>query len=139
MTTKIKNAKFFQHQIIRTSNTSTLAEAMKIKQSENLTDEKFYERKFPDLQYNVVTVIFCHLHVHVNPSVTVVMQDTIAFTVIRHAFLPQTRKILQACDKNPTDTHKLLYDEHNPFAVCGASYKPIYRLVPLLQSKLLML
>ncbi|CAI8007010.1 Coatomer subunit alpha [Geodia barretti] len=39
----------------------------------------------------------------------------------------QTRKILQACDKNPTDAHKLLYDEHNPFSVCGASHKPIYR------------
>lgn len=50
---------------------------------------------------------------------------------------PQTRKILQACDKNPTDSHKLQYDEHNPFAVCGASYKPIYRLVALLQNKLL--
>lgn len=39
----------------------------------------------------------------------------------------QTRKILQACDKNPTDAHKLLYDEHNPFSICGASHKPIYR------------
>jgi coatomer protein complex subunit alpha (xenin) len=39
----------------------------------------------------------------------------------------QTRRILQACDKNPVDTHKLLYDEHNPFSICGASHKPIYR------------
>ena len=39
----------------------------------------------------------------------------------------QTRKILQACDKTPTDTYNLLYDEHNPFVTCGASYKPIYR------------
>lgn len=39
----------------------------------------------------------------------------------------QTRKILQACDKNPTDEHQLLYDEHNPFAVCGRTYRPIYR------------
>ena len=39
----------------------------------------------------------------------------------------QTRKILQACDKNSVDAHKLLYDEHNPFAICGATYKPIYR------------
>ncbi|XP_003387772.1 PREDICTED: coatomer subunit alpha-like [Amphimedon queenslandica] len=38
-----------------------------------------------------------------------------------------TRKILQACDKSQTDAHKLQYDEHNPFVVCGASYKPIYR------------
>lgn len=43
----------------------------------------------------------------------------------------QTRKILQACDKNPTDTHKLQYDEHNPFSICGGSYKPIYRGKPL--------
>lgn len=39
----------------------------------------------------------------------------------------QARKILQACDTNPTDELQLLYDEHNPFSVCGASYKPIYR------------
>lgn len=39
----------------------------------------------------------------------------------------QTRKILQACDKNPTDTHRLEYDEHNPFAICGSTFKPIYR------------
>lgn len=39
----------------------------------------------------------------------------------------QTRKILQACDKTPTDQHELHYDEHNPFALCGKSYVPIYR------------
>lgn len=39
----------------------------------------------------------------------------------------QIRKILQACDKNPTDAHALHYDEHNPFTICGASYKPLYR------------
>jgi len=39
----------------------------------------------------------------------------------------QTRKILQACDKNPTDEHQLLYDEHNPFDICAATYVPIYR------------
>ncbi|EDO39748.1 predicted protein [Nematostella vectensis] len=39
----------------------------------------------------------------------------------------QTRKILQACDKNPTDSHQLKYDEHNPFSICGASYQPLYR------------
>merc|ERR1719150_3071739 len=39
----------------------------------------------------------------------------------------QTRKILQACDKNPTDEHKLNYDEHNPFDICAASFVPIYR------------
>ncbi|KAJ2941519.1 hypothetical protein O0L34_g14564 [Tuta absoluta] len=39
----------------------------------------------------------------------------------------QARKILQACEKTPTDEHQLLYDEHNPFTICGISYQPIYR------------
>ncbi|XP_077868363.1 coatomer subunit alpha-like isoform X2 [Saccoglossus kowalevskii] len=43
----------------------------------------------------------------------------------------QTRKILQVCEKNPTDAHKLNYDEHNPFDICGATYKPIYRGKPV--------
>jgi len=38
-----------------------------------------------------------------------------------------TRKILQACDKNRTDECTLDYDEHNPFNICASSYKPIYR------------
>ncbi|XP_015755385.1 PREDICTED: coatomer subunit alpha-like [Acropora digitifera] len=41
----------------------------------------------------------------------------------------QIRKILQACDKNPTDAHNLQYDQHNPFTVCAVSYKPLYRYV----------
>jgi len=39
----------------------------------------------------------------------------------------QTRKILQACDKNPTNAVKFDYDELNPFSVCAISYTPIYR------------
>ena len=39
----------------------------------------------------------------------------------------QTRKILAACEKNPSDTHELKYDQHNPFDVCSGSYTPIYR------------
>merc|ERR1719322_664961 len=39
----------------------------------------------------------------------------------------QTRKILQACDKNPMDEHQLAYDEHNPFDICAGSFTPIYR------------
>ncbi|GFG36116.1 hypothetical protein Cfor_03758 [Coptotermes formosanus] len=39
----------------------------------------------------------------------------------------QARKILQACDKNPVDEHQLQYDEHNPFTICGRTYRPIYR------------
>ncbi|RWS28728.1 coatomer subunit alpha-like protein [Leptotrombidium deliense] len=37
------------------------------------------------------------------------------------------RKMLQGCDKNPVDEHQLNYDELNPFNICAASYKPIYR------------
>ncbi|XP_033632852.1 coatomer subunit alpha-like [Asterias rubens] len=43
----------------------------------------------------------------------------------------QTRKILLACEKNLTDAHKLNYDEHNPFDICAATYKPIYRGKPV--------
>lgn len=39
----------------------------------------------------------------------------------------QARKILQACDTNPIDELALQYDEHNPFSICGYSYKPLYR------------
>jgi len=39
----------------------------------------------------------------------------------------QTRKLLQVCEKNPVDEHPMEYDEHNPFSVCGKTYKPIYR------------
>lgn len=46
------------------------------------------------------------------------------------AFL-QTRKILSACEKNPTDTYQLNYDMHNPFDICAASYRPIYRGKPV--------
>ncbi|XP_070499258.1 coatomer subunit alpha isoform X2 [Chironomus tepperi] len=39
----------------------------------------------------------------------------------------QARKMLQACETQPTDEHQLLYDEHNPFSLCAVTYKPIYR------------
>uniref|UniRef100_A0A8C5NLV0 Coatomer protein complex subunit alpha n=1 Tax=Junco hyemalis TaxID=40217 RepID=A0A8C5NLV0_JUNHY len=39
----------------------------------------------------------------------------------------QTRKILAACEKNPIDSHQLNYDQHNPFDICAASYRPVYR------------
>uniref|UniRef100_A0A646QF04 Coatomer subunit alpha n=1 Tax=Hemiscolopendra marginata TaxID=943146 RepID=A0A646QF04_9MYRI len=39
----------------------------------------------------------------------------------------QTRKILLASEKNCVDEHQLQYDEHNPFSICGQTYKPIYR------------
>lgn len=47
----------------------------------------------------------------------------------------QMRKILAACDKNPTDEHKLQYDQHNPFVLCAKSYQPIYRSVFLVMSR----
>ncbi|XP_043540753.1 coatomer subunit alpha-like, partial [Chiloscyllium plagiosum] len=43
----------------------------------------------------------------------------------------QTRKILAACEKTPNDAHHLNYDMHNPFDICAASYKPIYRGKPV--------
>ncbi|XP_026645773.1 coatomer subunit alpha [Microtus ochrogaster] len=43
----------------------------------------------------------------------------------------QTRKILSACEKNPTDACQLNYDMHNPFDICAASYRPIYRGKPV--------
>ncbi|XP_076809045.1 coatomer subunit alpha-like [Clavelina lepadiformis] len=43
----------------------------------------------------------------------------------------QTRKIIAACDKNPRDSQELLYDAHNPFDICAASYQPVYRGKPV--------
>uniref|UniRef100_A0ACB8G8D4 Uncharacterized protein n=1 Tax=Sphaerodactylus townsendi TaxID=933632 RepID=A0ACB8G8D4_9SAUR len=43
----------------------------------------------------------------------------------------QTRKILTACEKNPTDAYQLNYDMHNPFDICAISYRPIYRGKPV--------
>ncbi|GFO24200.1 coatomer subunit alpha [Plakobranchus ocellatus] len=48
----------------------------------------------------------------------------------------QTRKILAACEKNPTDAHELKYDQHNPFDICAASYVPIYRGKPVVKCPL---
>lgn len=48
----------------------------------------------------------------------------------------QTRKILAACEKNPTDEHDLKYDEHNPFDICAATYVPIYRGKPVVKCPL---
>ena len=42
----------------------------------------------------------------------------------------QSLKIIQACGSNPVDKHELVYDPHNPFDICAASYTPVYRLVP---------
>ena len=50
---KIKNTNIFQHQIIRMKLHFQYAEATKIKH-ENLTDEYFYELKFPDLRQQSV-------------------------------------------------------------------------------------
>ncbi|KAG8146581.1 putative Coatomer subunit alpha protein, partial [Naja naja] len=43
----------------------------------------------------------------------------------------QTRKIMSACEKNPSDAHQLNYDMHNPFDICAASFRPIYRGKPV--------
>ena len=39
----------------------------------------------------------------------------------------QARRVLAACEKAPGDAHHLNYDQHNPFDICAASYRPIYR------------
>lgn len=51
--------------------------------------------------------------------------------VVQLPFSFQTRKILTACEKNPTDAYQLNYDMHNPFDICAASYRPIYRGKPV--------
>lgn len=58
-----------------------------------------------------------HLNMYLHPTISHIPTYT------------QTRKILAACEKTPTDTHELKYDQHNPFDVCAASYVPIYRCV----------
>ncbi|KAG5337734.1 COPA protein, partial [Acromyrmex heyeri] len=37
------------------------------------------------------------------------------------------RVLLQSCDKNLVDEHKLVYDEHNPFSLCASTFTPIYK------------
>ncbi|KAJ8676975.1 hypothetical protein QAD02_012762 [Eretmocerus hayati] len=39
----------------------------------------------------------------------------------------QFRKVLQACENNPTDEDVLDYDEKNPFTLCGITFRPIYK------------
>ncbi|CAF3713047.1 unnamed protein product [Rotaria sp. Silwood1] len=37
---------------------------------------------------------------------------------------PDTRRVLNVCEKNPIDEHPLNYDEYNPFNICAASNVP---------------
>lgn len=39
----------------------------------------------------------------------------------------KSRKIMQACDKDPTNKVQLDYDAMNPFSVTGDTFKPIYK------------
>jgi len=48
----------------------------------------------------------------------------------------QTRKVLAACEKNPTDAVELDYDQHNPFDLCAQSYVPIYKGRPVCECPL---
>lgn len=43
------------------------------------------------------------------------------------------RKLLKVCDQNPVNASPVNYDEHNPFVICGASYKPIYKGSPVVR------
>lgn len=104
-------------------------------------DEFFYIPKGWEWEYYMYQtaswVLLLQLHV---PSLLCVAPCTSCvaptYSVPHCISLVQIRKILQACDKNPTDSHKLHYDEHNPFSICGASYKPIYRWDPSLPQSL---
>ncbi|KAL7304902.1 hypothetical protein TKK_0002704 [Trichogramma kaykai] len=49
----------------------------------------------------------------------------------RPEIVQKIKKIMQACDANPTDATPLEYDEYNPFHTCAASYKPIYKGSPI--------
>lgn len=40
------------------------------------------------------------------------------------------RKIIQACDKDPSNAEKLEYDPLNPFSVSGDELKPVYKGTP---------
>jgi len=46
----------------------------------------------------------------------------------------KTRKILLACEQDMTDAHRLEYDQFNPFDICPATFKPIYRGRPVARS-----
>jgi len=46
----------------------------------------------------------------------------------------KARKILMACEQDMTDAHKLDYDQFNPFDLCPATFKPIYKGKPVLRS-----
>ncbi len=41
--------------------------------------------------------------------------------------LLQARKILMMCEQDMTDAEKLDYDQYNPFDICPATFKPIYK------------
>jgi len=42
----------------------------------------------------------------------------------------EARKVAKFAEQNPTDEHRLDYDERNPFVVCGISFTPIYKNKP---------
>ncbi|XP_075243514.1 coatomer subunit alpha-like isoform X2 [Convolutriloba macropyga] len=46
----------------------------------------------------------------------------------------KTRKILLACEQDMSDAHKLDYDQFNPFDICPATFKPIYKGKPVCKS-----
>ena len=57
MPTKIRYFSTSNNKKLRTKLHFRYVEATKIKQREDLTDEYFYERKFPDLWYRAVTIL----------------------------------------------------------------------------------
>lgn len=39
----------------------------------------------------------------------------------------QARQVLTACEKTPTDAHKINYDPRNPFDIDAINFVPIYK------------
>lgn len=46
----------------------------------------------------------------------------------------QAKKVLQSCDKSPTNAVDMDYDAHNPFKVCAESFTPIYKGTPSVRA-----
>lgn len=41
--------------------------------------------------------------------------------------MEQARQVLTACEKTPTDAHKINYDPRNPFDICSLTFTPVYK------------
>jgi len=67
---------------------------------------------FFKLKNYVTAATFCRRLLELNPPVKVATQ---------------AKQVLQACERAPKDEVEVNYDPHNPFAVCSATFVPIYK------------